>query len=70
MNANARETAEQAAAHARTHGIDFAVLKDGRIRLADTPGLGIKLTPELINRYPYQPGTGEFCSVKGKILAT
>ena len=45
-------------------------LKDGRIRLADTPGLGIKLTPEIINKYPYQPGTGEFCSVKGKILST
>ena len=45
-------------------------LKNGRLRLADTPGLGIKLPADFINRYPFQPGTGEFNSVKGKILMT
>ena len=43
-------------------------LKEGRLRLADTPGLGIKLTKEFINKYPFQAGTGEFNSVKGKVL--
>jgi L-alanine-DL-glutamate epimerase-like enolase superfamily enzyme len=45
-------------------------LKDGRLRLADTPGLGVKLPDDFINRYPFQPGTGEFNSVTGKVLTT
>ena len=45
-------------------------LKDGRLRLADTPGLGIVLTADFINAHPYRPGTGEFNSVKGKVLQT
>jgi peroxiredoxin len=35
INANAHETAEQAAAHARTHGIAFPVLKDTGNEVAD-----------------------------------
>ncbi len=35
VNANAHETAEQTAEHARQHGIDFPVLKDPGNRLAD-----------------------------------
>ena len=50
--------------------IEPPALKDGRLSLADTPGLGIKLPADFIHRYPYQPGTGEFNSVKGKILLT
>lgn len=46
------------------------VLKDGRLHLADTPGLGIKLPTDVINKYPFQSGTGEFNSVKGKVLLT
>jgi L-alanine-DL-glutamate epimerase-like enolase superfamily enzyme len=45
-------------------------LKDGRLRLPETPGLGIRLTDEFIRQHPYQPGTGEFNSVKGKVLTT
>jgi hypothetical protein len=32
------------------------------------PGLGIVLTEETKNRYPFRPGTGEFNSVPGKQL--
>ncbi len=46
------------------------VLKDGRITLSDAPGLGVRLPEEFINKYPLQPGTGEFNSVKGKVLST
>src|SRR5258705_1430991 len=35
VNANARETVEEAAAHALEHGIDFPVLKDPGNRVAD-----------------------------------
>jgi galactonate dehydratase len=45
-------------------------LKDGQLRLADTPGLGVVLPADFINRYPFQPGTGEFNSVAGKVLQT
>ena len=50
--------------------VEPPTLKDGRLSLADTPGLGIKLPADFINKYPFQPGTGEFNSVKGKILMT
>lgn len=45
-------------------------IENGKIRLADTPGLGIHLPEEFINRFPHQRGTGEFNSVKGKVLQT
>jgi len=44
-------------------------LKDGRLRLPSTPGLGVRLPDGFAERYPFQPGSGEFSSVKGKILA-
>ena len=31
-------------------------------------GLGIVLTDEIKNKYPFEPGSGEFISVPGKIL--
>jgi L-alanine-DL-glutamate epimerase-like enolase superfamily enzyme len=46
------------------------VIKDGYVRLPDRPGLGVILTDEIKARYPFQPGTGEFNSVPGKILST
>jgi L-alanine-DL-glutamate epimerase-like enolase superfamily enzyme len=46
------------------------VLKNGRIYLTDAPGLGIRLPEDFINQYPLQPGSGEFNSVKGKVLST
>ncbi len=50
--------------------VEPPILKDGRVYLPDVPGLNVKLPEEVINKYPYQPGTGEFNSVKGKVLRT
>ena len=46
------------------------VMKDGYALPPDRPGLGIVLTDEIKRRYPFQPGSGEFNSVPGKILTT
>ena len=46
------------------------VIKDGYVLRPDRPGLGIVLTDEIKRRYPFQPGSGEFNSVPGKVLAT
>jgi galactonate dehydratase len=46
------------------------VMKDGYVLPPDRPGLGIALTDEIRRRYPFVPGSGEFVSVPGKILAT
>ena len=43
-------------------------MKDGYALPPDRPGLGITLTDEIRARYPFQPGTGEFNCVPGKIL--
>jgi galactonate dehydratase len=44
------------------------MMKDGYALPPDRPGLGIVLTDEIKRRYPFQPGSGEFNSVPGKIL--
>ncbi len=44
------------------------VMKDGYATPPDRPGLGIVLTDEIKQRYPFKPGSGEFNSVPGKIL--
>lgn len=46
------------------------VIKDGYVLPPDRPGLGVVLTDEIKRRYPFQPGTGEFNSVPGKVLST
>jgi L-alanine-DL-glutamate epimerase-like enolase superfamily enzyme len=46
------------------------VIKDGYALPPDRPGLGITLTDEIKRRYPFQPGSGEFNSVPGKILTS
>jgi L-alanine-DL-glutamate epimerase-like enolase superfamily enzyme len=46
------------------------VIQDGYVLPPNRPGLGIVLTDEIRRRYPFQPGSGEFNSVPGKILAT
>jgi L-alanine-DL-glutamate epimerase-like enolase superfamily enzyme len=43
-------------------------LEKGMALPPDTPGLGITLTEETKNKYPFIPGSGEFNSVPGKIL--
>jgi L-alanine-DL-glutamate epimerase-like enolase superfamily enzyme len=49
---------------------DSLQLKNGNILRPEQPGLGIQLTEETIKRFPFILGTGEFNSVKGKILTT
>lgn len=49
--------------------VEPPVLKDGHLQLPDTPGLGVHLPQDFIERHPLRPGTGEFNSVKGKVLA-
>ncbi|SRR5581483_6966225 len=44
------------------------VMKDGYALPPDAPGLGIILTDEIKNRYPFVAGSGEFNSVEGKVL--
>lgn len=44
------------------------VIKDGYVLPPDRPGLGIVLSEETRQRYPFKPGSGEFNSVPGKIL--
>ena len=46
------------------------VIKDGRLSVSDAHGLGVRLPKDLAKKYPYRPGTGEFNSVKGKVLRT
>ena len=46
------------------------IIKDGHVLPPDRPGFGVILTDEIKARYPFQPGTGEFNSVPGKILST
>jgi L-alanine-DL-glutamate epimerase-like enolase superfamily enzyme len=48
--------------------VEPPVFEKGRLRLAPTPGLGVHLPDGFCERYPFQPGSGEFNSVQGKIL--
>jgi len=43
-------------------------MQEGYVLPPDRPGLGIVLTDEIKARYPFQPGTGEFNSVPGKVM--
>jgi L-alanine-DL-glutamate epimerase-like enolase superfamily enzyme len=44
------------------------VMRGGRVLPPEAPGLGIRLTPQIEQRYPFVPGSGEFVSVPGKLL--
>lgn len=44
------------------------VMRDGYVLPPDRPGFGVVLTDEIKRRYPFQPGSGEFNSVPGKVL--
>ncbi len=48
--------------------IEPPVIENGRLRLADTPGLGVRLPEGFVERHRFEPGSGEFSSVKGKML--
>ncbi len=47
---------------------DSFQMRDGSIYPPQTPELGITLTDQIKNRYPFVPGSGEFVSVPGKVL--
>ena len=47
--------------------IDFR-MKNGEILVPEMPGLGVILPDQLIERFPFEPGSGEFNSVPGKIM--
>jgi L-alanine-DL-glutamate epimerase-like enolase superfamily enzyme len=53
--------------HLDIAGEDFRFDK-GDVLPPEKPGLGLVLTDEIKNRYPFVPGSGEFNSVPGKIL--
>jgi len=48
---------------------DSFVIQDGFVLPPEKPGLGIVLTEEIKNKYPFVPGSGEFNSVPGKVMS-
>jgi len=53
--------------HSEILGDSFR-MAGGDVLPPDAPGLGITLTDEVIRRYPFIPGTGEFNPVPGKLM--
>jgi len=49
---------------------DSFVMKDGYMLPPEAPGLGVRLTDEIKQKFAFVPGTGEFVSVPGKLLTT
>ncbi len=47
---------------------DSFIMRDGQVYPPEQPGLGIQLTDQTKERFPFVPGSGEFNSVPGKIL--
>jgi galactonate dehydratase len=47
---------------------DSFVMKDGKVLPPEKPGLGISLSEETKEKFPFVPGSGEFNSVPGKVL--
>nr|WP_246400432.1 mandelate racemase/muconate lactonizing enzyme family protein [Jiangella mangrovi] len=46
------------------------VIEDGWVLPPQAPGLGVTLTDEIKERFPFRPGHEEFVSVPGKVLST
>lgn len=53
--------------HSEVIGDSF-VMRDGHVLPPQTPGLGIQLTDDIKQKFPFVPGSGEFNSVPGKTL--
>lgn len=47
---------------------DSLVMRDGYVLPPQAPGLGVRLTDAIKQRYPFVPGSGEFNTVPGKVL--
>jgi galactonate dehydratase len=54
--------------HSETIADGSFVMRDGRVLPPQTPGLGIQLTEQTKRKFPFQPSSGEYNSVPGKIL--
>jgi L-alanine-DL-glutamate epimerase-like enolase superfamily enzyme len=59
--------ANYAGLHSEIIGDSF-IIKDGYAYPPEKPGLGIVLTDEIKNKYPFVSGSGEFNDVPGKLL--
>ncbi len=55
--------------HTEVWGDSFQ-LRDGYLLPPTAPGLGVRLTEEVKKKHPFQPGTGEFSSVPGRVMRT
>lgn len=53
--------------HTQTWGESLR-LRNGRVLRPDAPGLGVRLTDETKQQYPFRPGAEEFASVPGKVM--
>jgi L-alanine-DL-glutamate epimerase-like enolase superfamily enzyme len=53
--------------HSHIMGDSF-VMRDGHVLPPTTPGLGIAVSEATKQRFPFQPGSGEFNSVPGKVM--
>ena len=53
--------------HSQIIGDSF-IFRDGMVYPSQKPGLGIELTAEVKNHFPFVPGSGEFNDVPGKVL--
>lgn len=49
---------------------DNLVIEDGYVLPPQAPGLGVRLSDDIKNRFPFVPGLEEFSSVPGKTLAS
>jgi L-alanine-DL-glutamate epimerase-like enolase superfamily enzyme len=47
---------------------DSLQMRNGRVVRPDTPGLGVRLTDEIKEKYPFRPGAEEFSTVPGKVM--
>ena len=47
---------------------DSLQIQDGMVLPPEKPGLGVELTDDVKNRFPFVPGSGEFNDVAGKLL--
>ena len=45
---------------------DSLQIKDGMVLPPERPGLGVELTDDVKNRFPFVPGSGEFNDFAGK----
>ena len=53
--------------HSEVMGESFR-MRNGEILPPESPGLGISLDQETLEKYPFVSGSGEFNSVPGKVM--